>query len=146
MVTLQAARAPRLSSAIFRDHAERGAYLELCKRTTSETAMKREDADVLMRNRSNLFYINELRSRINLVIVAESCQFCHFQARKQRHAVPALERVKFRSGTRSVEKLARWTVPFVSRSKGPCALTTSVDRRRLIVNYLANHSRRRGVW
>jgi hypothetical protein len=108
--------------------------------------MKRANVNAFMWNRNNLFYINELRSRINLVIVAESCQFCHFQARKQRHAVPALERVKFRSGTRSVEKLARWTVPFVSRSKGPCALTTSANCRRLIVKYLANHSPRRGVW
>jgi hypothetical protein len=61
----QTAHAPRLSSAIFQDHhAETGAYSELCKRTTSETSMKRGNVDNFMRNRSNLFYINELRSRI----------------------------------------------------------------------------------
>jgi|ERR1700722_17430446 hypothetical protein len=50
--------------------------------------------------------------------ITESCQSCHFQARKQHHAVPALERVQFRSGTRSVEKLVRRSVPFVSRGEG----------------------------
>ena len=78
--------------------------------------------------------------------IAESLVILNFQLRKQPHAVPALERVQFRSGTRPVGKLARWTLPFVSRSKGPSARAISVDCRRLSVKDLANHSPRRGVW
>jgi hypothetical protein len=52
------------------------------------------------------------------VIIAESLVILNFQVRKQPHAVPALERIQFRSGTRPVVKLARWSVPFASRSKG----------------------------